>query len=259
MGAAWSPPLPHAQAACRHRQCHRQPVAYVSAPVVRSRAARDALLLLHGERLVLSPQHVLRPWQHRLTALAAAQVGLRATSPVAASAARGLFERSSPDRAVSRSCTPVGASCAPPALRGACACPWLPPAPPEPPGAAPERTAPVSCRHSLPLLLARSVDGGGLWLSVTRARAARPPPLLLHGERLVIAPPHVLRRAHASGRFPCRVHRLERFQGAPALVAADPSGSAAVACGWVSCARVPFAVCCSPRAMSGLCSALSSC
>ena len=196
MGAAWSPPLPRAEAACRRRRCRRQPVAYVSAPVVRSRAARDALLLLHGERLVLSPQHVLRPWQHRLTALAAAQVGLRATSPVAASAARGLFERSSPDRAVSRSCTPVGASCAPPALRGACACPWLPPAPPEPPRAAPERKASVSRRGSLPLLLARCVSGGGLWLSVRRARAARPPLLLLRDERRVLGPQTVLRPRH---------------------------------------------------------------
>ena len=193
MGAAWSPPLPHAQAACRHRQCHRQPVAYVSAPVVLSRAARDALLLLHGERLVLGPQHALRPWQHRLTALAAAQVGLRATSPVAASAARGLFERSSPDRAVSRSCTPVGASCAPPALRGACACPWLPPAPPEPPRAAPERKASVSRRDSLPLLLSRCGCGSGLRLIVACSRAVHLALLMLHGERLVLSPQHVLR------------------------------------------------------------------
>ena len=188
MGAAWSPPLPHAQAACRRRRCRRQPVAYVSAPVVRSRAARDALLLLHGERLVLSPQHVLRPWQHRLTALAAAQVGLRATSPVAAAAARGLFERSSPDRAVSRSCTPVGASCAPPALRGACACLWLSPAPPEPPRAAPERKASVSRRDSLPLLLTHSVGGGGLWLGVVSSRAVYLALLLLRDERRVLGP-----------------------------------------------------------------------
>ena len=196
MGAAWSPPLPRAEAACRRRRCRRQPVAYVSAPVERSRAARDALLLLHGERLVLGPQRVLRPWQHRLTALAAAQVGLRATSPVAASAARGLFERSSPDRAVSRSCTPVGASCAPPALRGACACPWLPPAPPEPPSAAPERKASVSRRDSLSLPLTHSVGGGGLCVIVVRSRAAYLALPSLRDERLVFSPQTVLRPRH---------------------------------------------------------------
>ena len=65
--------------------------------------------------------------------------------------------------------------------------------PEEPPRAAPERKASVSRRGSLPLLLTRCVSGGGLWLSVTRARAARPPLLLLRDERLVLGPLHMLR------------------------------------------------------------------
>ena len=138
---------------------------------------------------MLSPPHILRPWQRRLTALAAAQVGLRATSPVAAAAARGPFERSSPDRAVSRACTPLGASRAPPALKGACSHLWPLHMPCAPPREVPGRSSSCCC---WPVW----VGGSGLWLGVVCSRAVRRVLLPPRDERLVLSPQQLLRPRH---------------------------------------------------------------